>query len=117
MLVYSWASLSAVSSSFFLLDGTDCHLKKPVLQSDLVSPQLYFDSEAPAYRTGAIGVLTFSIVALLTALCMYAWFRHQNAMRDKLALTNPEADPSVPPSGDEDQDRTDLQDLRFRYMM
>lgn len=85
--------------------------------SDLVSPQLYLDSEAPGYRTGAIGVLTFSIIALCTALAMYAYLRHQNAVRDKLALTNPEADPAVPPEFDVDEDRTDMQDLKFRYML
>ncbi|KAK9898018.1 MFS general substrate transporter [Cystobasidium minutum MCA 4210] len=84
---------------------------------NLVSPQLYFDSEAPSYRTGAIGVLSFSIVACVTALCMYAYLRHQNAVRDKLALSNPAADPSIPPELDEDEDRTDMQDLKFRYMM
>lgn len=85
--------------------------------SDLVSPQLYLDSEAPSYRTGALGVLTFSIVALVTALCMYAYLRHQNAVRDKLALSNPAADPYIPSELDEDEDRTDMQDLKFRYMM
>jgi hypothetical protein len=88
-----------------------------VALTDLVSPQLYLDAEAPSYRTGIFGVLSMSCISVGTAAGLYLYMRSENKRRDRLAETDPSADPDEPESASQDPDRTDRQDLRFRYML
>lgn len=82
--------------------------------ADLVAPQLYLSDEAPHYHTGLYGVLSFSCIAATSALALYAYLRWENGRRDRLQR---QVDQNIQLAEGMDNDRTDRQDLSFRYMM
>ncbi|OCF41264.1 hypothetical protein I317_04922 [Kwoniella heveanensis CBS 569] len=81
----------------------------------IVGPQLYFDKEAPLYRTAMrsiSGLYGAYIVTMLLFTFMCKW---ENARRDKLAAEGNQDAIARPATGYDNE--SDVKDLSFRYVL
>lgn len=86
---------------------------------NLIGPQTFRDKDAPRYTPALITITVCNILTVITMVCLWAYYKAQNAKRDKLAQTNPEeAAADMSPLAIHDmnlRDLTDRQNLHFRY--
>lgn len=82
---------------------------------NIVAPQLFRESEAPAYGTALRGMVVAACICEALTIGLIVLYYVRNKRRDKLMLVRGET------NADEDvlsglEDKTDFEDLRFRYM-
>nr|XP_031859695.1 uncharacterized protein CI109_004970 [Kwoniella shandongensis]KAA5526767.1 hypothetical protein CI109_004970 [Kwoniella shandongensis] len=81
----------------------------------IVGPQMFLATESPTYPTAMKACISLYAVYILAQAAYLVLSYYENKRRDKLAAEGDES--AVPrPASDEDN-RTDLEDLSFRYVL
>ena len=103
---------STVSAVFFVAYCVGC----------IVGPQLWQAEDAPRYVKGCISSIVSWVLLIVTYSTYYMVLKRENTRRDRLAQV--EGDELTAKQEEQAQigvsvesDRTDRQDLRFRYML
>ncbi|GAA5864731.1 hypothetical protein JCM1840_002211 [Sporobolomyces johnsonii] len=81
----------------------------------ICGPQLFLAREAPLYKTAMATIIAWLIIYLLTMLAFRQLCARENNRRDRLAADGVEE--AKPRLASEEDNRTDIEDLAFRYVL
>jgi ACS family allantoate permease-like MFS transporter len=81
----------------------------------ICGPQLFISSEKPLYPTAMVTIIVMYIIFIVSQLAYRQLCAFENRKRDRMAAEGIEE--AVPRKATDEDNVTDVDDLRFRYVL